>query len=95
MYKNSDYSCSINYKNIGIPLLVQPKFLRRLGASQLDYAYFEKDILYLIEAKSSEKYPAYKQVVRLRRSASVLSEIFSKSVVINLFIEQNKSVFKL
>jgi len=72
--------CSGRIHKQGIPLLVHPAFLRRSGAGQVDLAILKlacgERILKIYEAKSS-RYPSGKQVIRLKKSAMILSMLLA------------------
>ena len=64
----------------GLPILTHPDFFRKNGAGQVDLAIVQlssgERIIKIYEAKSS-RYPSAKQIARLKKSAMILSILFS------------------
>ena len=76
-----EYSKIIHRK--GTPLLISPKFLRSMGAGQIDMANIvnKENIkcINLFEIKASI-IPSKTQIKRLRTSQALLSEIFDQNI---------------
>ena len=65
-------------------LLISPQFLRERNCGQIDLSFFHKNILYLLELKSSPSKINYIQKRRLENSATLLGELFNCPVLIKV-----------
>ncbi len=84
----AESKASINLHNKGLPILVEPKVLRDLGAGQVDLCILESlrghQLISIYEVKSFPEIN-FKQRKRLLDSAHVLSKIFNLSCRITLY----------
>lgn len=79
---------SLSFHDEGIPLLVDPLFLRSCGCGQIDMAriipYRGEQIIQVVEVKSYPFQPSPFQLGRLRRSAHLLSQILDLSITLEV-----------
>lgn len=68
---------SKRYHRRGIPLLVSPMFIRRIGGGQVDLAVILPNEIQIIECKSGYSMISPKQIRRLRDTSAYLSDIFN------------------
>ena len=84
----AESKASTKLHNKGLPILVEPKVLRDLGAGQVDLCIMETlrghQLISIYEVKCFPEIN-YKQRKRLLDSAHVLSEIFNLSCRITLY----------
>lgn len=66
-----------------IPVLISSQLLRRYGCGQIDIAFWNCGVLYLIEVKYTARI-SFEQKYRIRRSANLLSELLQVPVKIQL-----------
>ena len=94
MLVESDRMASIEFFSEGTQVICQSSFLRSLGAGQVDYAYCENGRLYIVEAKSRLGVKQ-SQVLRLRNSARILSNLLNIDVEIILYVSKEKKIHRI
>jgi len=81
---------SKHYHQKFVPVLISPEFLRSFGAGQIDVCVFDKllNIFTIYECKSGG-FINNSQKSRLKKSATLISSIFNRSVTLKVC--QNKA----
>lgn len=77
--ENFEIKISKRHHQRGIPLLVSPMFIRKIGGGQVDLAVVLPNEIQIIECKSGYSMISPKQIRRLRDTSAYLSDIFNRS----------------
>lgn len=89
---SKELKTSVREHGKGVPLLVEPKFMRKLGAGQVDLAVITDDRLFnesvctIFEVKSFA-HISFNQRKRLYKSAQILSEVLDMSCRISVIYD--------
>jgi hypothetical protein len=79
---------------MGVPVLVQPKWLRSFGAGQVDYSFIYQQQIYVVEAKTTRRI-SKKQILRLRTSTLLLGETLQIRARLVLYVEKDGYIYNL
>ena len=90
-YSHLEVKVSNHFHRIAVPVLISQVMLRRYNAGQVDVAFFYKSKVFLVEVKNA-KYPAYRQIKRLRESQSLLSRIFNCETILLSYNEKKNCI---